>query len=393
MERIEKIAQDLRVQNALAAFGQRVDQAVQLITAVQQIPAPTFAEGWRADFIQRCFSEVGLQSVRQDALHNVYGCYPATMPISERPVIISAHNDTVFSAETDLTVQRNGAFIYGPGIGDNATGVAGLLLLAQALQEFTLPLPADVWFVANVGEEGLGDLRGMRAVVNHFGRQATYVIVEGGLYGQISHQAIGVRRFRIEVKAPGGHSWGSFGNASAVHELGHMIVAIATLPVPEAPKTTYNVGVIEGGTSVNTIAQSATLLLDLRSEDPAALADLEQAVEKIVARANSGRGEEGYSGVTAAMSLIGNRPAGHIPRHAPLVTWAEAALRQVGCQQVSFIASSTDANIPLSQGIPAVCIGLTESGNAHRLDEYMDPTYLPNGLGQLLLLTLAAAGF
>lgn len=387
MNRIEKIAQDRRVQAALAGFREGLAQAVELVIAVQQIPSPTFSEARRASFVQRRFEELGLCDVTRDELHNVYGRLPASPSTTSPPVIISAHNDTVFPPETDLTVRRNGRRVHGPGIGDNATGVAGLLLLAQALQEYKLQPENELWFVANVGEEGLGDLRGMRAVVERFDREATYLVVEGGLYGQISHEAIGVRRFRIEVETAGGHSWGCFGSPSAVHELGHLIAAIDDLVVPTEPKTTYNVGVIEGGTSINTIAPSASLLLDLRSEDPDVLARLVADVEEIVTGAN------GRSPVNITMTQIGDRPAGQIPRHTPLVAWTEAALRYVGCQKTTYIASSTDANIPLSQGMTAVCVGLTESGNAHRLDEYIDPTHLPDGLGQLLLLALAAAGF
>lgn len=393
MNRIEKIAQRANVQAALNHFSDCVAEMVELAVAIQQIPAPTFAETKRAAFVQSHFEALDLQDVEKDALHNVYGRYsaPAPAPATHPPIIISAHTDTVFSAETDLTVHHKDGYIYGPGLGDNSTGVAGLLFLAQILQKFNLYPAADLWFVANVGEEGLGDLRGMRAVVERFGREAIYIVVEGGLYGQISHQAIGVRRYRITVNAPGGHSWGSFGNPSAIHELGQIIAAISRLIVPEEPKTTYNVGMIEGGTSINTIAQSANLLLDLRSEEPVALVQLVSTVEGIVTKANGGpHGRK--DGVTVSMQLIGNRPAGSIARDAPLVSWAEAALHYVGCQDVTYIMGSTDANIPLSQGIAAVCIGLTKSGNAHRLDEYIDPTYLPKGLGQLLLLTLAAAG-
>jgi di/tripeptidase len=263
--------------------------------------------------------------------------------------------------------------------------VAGLLLLLEAMNQFSLRSQADVWFVANVGEEGMGDLRGMRAVGERFGTSATYLVVEGGLYGQIAHQAIGVRRFRLDVTANGGHSWANFGRSSAIHALAHMITQIDGLSVPKTPKTTYNVGIIEGGTSVNTIAQSASCLLDLRSEDVGALAQLVQEVQAIVARAQK-RGE-----VQVAMTQVGDRPAGQISRQAPLVQWAEAALHAVGCPTVTYIIGSTDANIPLSMGAQAVCVGLTESGNAHRLDEYIDPSKLPQGLGQLLLLMLAAA--
>lgn len=389
MDTVADIAQHPAVQTALADFHQRLPEALDLIIAIQQISAPTFAEGRRADFIEQQFEQQGLCFVAQDDLHNVFGCLPG-VDRERPPVIVSAHLDTVFAEQTNLTVWHEEKRIYGPGIGDNSTGVAGLLLLAQAIQTMGVPLAADLWFVANVGEEGLGDLCGMRAVVERFGQQATYIVVEGGLFGQLSHQAIGVRRFRIQVKAPGGHSWGNFGATNAIHVLGHLIVAIDGLSVPETPKTTYSIGVIEGGTSVNTIAESASLLLDLRSEDIVCLEALVNQVRTIVQQLNDNQ-RHGWEGVEIIMTPVGNRPAGSLPRHAPLVVWAESALRQVGRTAVKYIAGSTDANIPLSIGGNAICLGLTESGHAHRLDEYIDPTHLANGLGQLLLVTLAAA--
>ncbi|RMG92736.1 MAG: M20/M25/M40 family metallo-hydrolase [Chloroflexi bacterium] len=392
MKRVKLLAHEEIVQAALQELQGNIAAILDSIVAIQQIPAPTFAEAERASYMRAQFEALGLQDVEEDSLHNVYGRFPAASSAERPPVVVSAHLDTVFPAGTALPARRNGRFLYGPGIGDNATGLAGLLALARTLTTYHFSLPADVWLVANVGEEGLGDLCGMRAVVKRFGQQARYIIVEGGLYGQISHQAIGVRRFRIEIEAPGGHSWGNFGNASAVHELGKIIAQITSLSVPQNPKTTYNVGVIEGGTSINTIAQTASMLLDLRSEAPEALAELETAVREIVAQANE-TAKHKHTGVRVTMEQIGNRPAGSIPRQSPLVKMAVAALHQVGCSRVSYIASSTDANIPLSQGIPAVCIGLAESGNAHRLDEYLDVTHLPNGLAQLLLLTLAAARY
>ncbi len=392
MNIIEKIAQDERVQAALQDLAAQTDRVVETAVSIQQIAAPTFAEGERATFILSQLEALGLCDVEHDDLYNVYGRLPAASPGNHPPVIISAHMDTVFPLDTDLTVKRDGRYIYGPGLGDNSTGVAGILHLAQTLSTHHLQLPADLWFVANVGEEGLGDLRGMRAVVKRFGREASYIVVEGGLFGQISHQAIGVRRFRIEVNAGGGHSWGNFGRASAIHELAHLIVEIDRLAVSTSPKTTYNVGVIEGGISINSIAQSASMLLDLRSEDAGALAELVKAVEMIVHSARERLSRKGDVDVAINISQIGNRPAGSIPSQSPLVTAAEDALRFVGCEQVNYVASSTDANIPLGQGIPAVCVGLTQSGNAHRLDEFIDPLFLSAGLSHLLLLVLASAG-
>jgi di/tripeptidase len=226
----------------------------------------------------------------------------------------------------------------------------------------------------------------MWAVVERFGGEAIYLIIEGGLYGQISHWAIGVKRYEITIRTPGGQSWGNFGQPSAIHELGRLITAISKLQVPKRPKTTYNVGVIEGGTSVNTIAQSAKMLLDLRSEEPQRLAILAEEVAKLVALRHK------PPTVMIEMTQIGNRPAGQLTRENPLVQQAIAALKYVGCSQISYIASSTDANVPLSEGYTAVCLGLTESTYAHRLDEYMDSTHLAAGMQQLLLLTLSAAG-
>lgn len=388
MNQVTRIAQDNAVRQLQSRFENDITTLVDLAIAIQQIPAPTFEEAVRARFIQQKMGQIGLADVFQDELHNVYGRLPS--PATGPPVIISAHSDTVFPANTDLTVRREGEHVFGPGIGDNSMGVAGILFLAETLiSRSLLSLPRPIWFVSNVGEEGLGDLRGMRAVVDHFGGEATYLVVEGGLFGQISHEAIGVRRYKIEVTTTGGHSWGSFGKRSAIHEIGRLIARIDQIAVPRTPKTTYNVGVIEGGTSINTIAQSAKMLLDLRSESPEALDNLVQEVQTIVERAN-GRLREKAS---VTMTEIGNRPAGSISREDPLVQVASEALAVAGWSHVNYITSSTDANIPLSRGIPAVCVGLTESNNAHRLDEYISLRYLPIGMHQLLLLTLAAAGY
>lgn len=388
MNRIYNIAQDARVQLALRAFHVHQREQLELIINIQQIAAPTFGEATRAQFVQTRFEALGLCDVAQDELHNVYGRLPGAQ--SGSPVIVSAHLDTVFPLETDLSVVRNGRYLYGPGIGDNSTGVAGLIAIVQALQDNQLTLPHDVWFVANVCEEGLGNLRGITAVVDRFGGDATYIVVEGGLFGRVCHQAIGVSRFRIEVSGPGGHSWGSFGTPSAIHVLSRIVAVIDDIKVPEAPRTTYNVGTIEGGTSINTIAQMASLQLDLRSENIKILDKLVQDVRRIVAET-----EHSYAadGIEISMDVIGQRPAGAIPRENPLVQFAVDALNYVGYRNINFMIGSTDANIPLSRGITAVCIGLTESANAHRTDEYIDPIHLPDGLSQLLLLVLAAADF
>lgn len=390
MKSINELSRNPDIRSALAEFQARLDGIVEQVIAIQQIPAPTFEEETRARFIEERFKALGLEDVNRDALNNVYGRLPGTSSALP-PVVLSAHLDTVFPMNTDLAIRREGNLIYGPGIGDNSTGVAGLLQTAQAIRDNRLAHTADIYFVANVGEEGLGDLRGMRAVVDRFGGDAIYIVVEGGLYGKLIHQAVGVRRYRIQISAPGGHSWGGFGAASAIHQLGHLIVDIDNLAVPAIPKTTYNVGIIQGGISINTIANSAELWLDLRSEGVVALEQLVKDVEEIVRTRNKRYALEG-DGVEIKMHRVGDRPAGSISRQSPLVAGAEAALRAVGCEDVHYIVSSTDANIPLSRGYEAVCLGLTHSGNSHRPDEFMDKTNLPAGLGQLLLVTLAAAG-
>lgn len=392
MGRIERIANCSQVQEALTSFSTRKDEIVDWIIEIQQIPAPTFSEIARAKFIESRFIQLGLSDVNQDGLHNVYGRIPGAQPNAHKPVVVSAHSDTVFPAGTDLRVRWDNDRLHGPGVGDNSTGVAGLLATVDALRRYELQPNADLWFVSNVGEEGMGDLCGMREVVNKFGRQAIYIVVEGGLFGQIAHEAVGVRRFRIDVETAGGHSWGSFGNASAIHELSYLIAAIARLNVPTKPKTTYNVGVVEGGTSVNTIASSATMLLDLRSESSDELDRLVNLVADIVRRAQK-RAFRRDNTVKFSIEPVGHRPAGRIPRNTPLISWAEEALRYSGSSTVLYVSGSTDANIPLSLGVPSVCVGLTESANSHRLDEYIETGNLPSGLQQLLLLVLAAGDY
>lgn len=390
MNDIARIARKAPVKKALKAFENGLEEALDLAIEIQQIPSPTFHEADRADFVRTRFSELGLVDVQQDEMHNVFGRLPGTNP-DLPPVIISAHIDTVFDQATDLTVTRlNGEgenILYGPGLADNSMGVAGILLLADVLGRFNIRPKTDIWFVGNVAEEGLGDLKGMRSVVQRFQQAEAYIIVEGGSYGHIFHGAIGVRRYRITVRTDGGHSWGNFGSPSAIHILGRFIAAVDDLVVPRKPKTTYNVGVIEGGTTINSIASEAALLLDLRSAGPEELSTLVVQVKKLVDK--FGR----KKGVKVEMEEIGNRPAGEIPVDTPLVVWATQALTEVGFDTYSLLSGSTDANIPISKGYPAVCIGLANAGNTHRLDEYLDPTHLTNGLCQLLLLTLAAAGY
>lgn len=368
-----------------AALADLADYRPTLATAIeiQQVPAPTFAERPRSVLVSQRMQALGLHDVEIDELGNVYGRRPG---IVERPaLLISAHLDTVFPADTDLSIRYEGERVYGPGIGDNSVGVAGLLRLAEIYQRCDLPMQGDIWFVANVGEEGLGDLRGMRAVVERLRtRIGGVIVIEGCDFGSLHHQAIGVRRFRIEARGPGGHSWGNFGTPSAIHVLVCLAARLTELQVPVSPRTTFNIGMISGGTSVNTIAHYASMLLDLRSVSSAVLSDLVSEVYRLVEEATLDQPE-----VHLQIVKVGDRPSGAIPREHPLVQAAVAAYQMVGAQ-ISFQQSSTDANIPLSLGIPAICVGLTDGGNAHRTDEYILPTNLGRGMQALLLLSLAA---
>lgn len=381
---------------ALAQLANSRQQLLAKAIRIQQIAAPTFGEAERARWVKQQWQTLQLDDVEQDALENVYARIPGQR--SAPALLISAHTDTVFPFETDLNIQHeaetaaqvgNGK-IYGPGLGDNSVGVAGLLLLAETLQRLPPP-PVDIWLVANSGEEGLGDLRGMRAAVDHL--QPTLgacIVIEGMGLGRIVHQALGSQRYRISVHAPGGHSWSAFGAASAIHVLVQLAAGLTQLEAPRRPRTTFNIGRISGGTSINTIAQHATLELDLRSESGESLEEIVAQSLEIVARYQSP--EWRARGVIVSAQLIGDRPSGQISRKHPLVQAAMQVLTSFGLDFDSSMAlSSTDANVPLSRNIPAVCIGLSDGGNAHRLDEWINPKFMGQGMQQLLALTWWAA--
>jgi tripeptide aminopeptidase len=349
-----------------------------LAVEIQQIPAPTFHEAQRAAFVRARFQAEGLSAVQSDRLGNVYACLKGARRAA-RPLVVTAHLDTVFPASVALTLHREDQRLAGPGIGDNALGVAGLFGLLWALRERRTRLPGDLWLVANVCEEGLGDLRGMRAVVERFGeRPLAYLVLEGMALGQIYHRGLGVRRYRITIRTAGGHSWIDYGSPSAVHELTALAARLAALKPPPEPRTTLNIGVISGGTSVNTIAAEAALELDLRSESPAALQTLASQVEQLCASARR-------PGVTVEVETIGARPPGEIPAAHPLVRLAQSILRSLDLEARLNIGS-TDANLPLSRGLPAIALGLTHGSGAHTVHEYIFLPPLEKGLEQLIRL-------
>jgi acetylornithine deacetylase/succinyl-diaminopimelate desuccinylase-like protein len=354
-----------------------VNRTLDLAVEIQQIPAPTFAEAERSKFILESFRKHGLKDITQDDLGNVFARYPGKDQAS--PLIVTAHMDTVFPADTDLSVHRTASRIRGPGIGDNSIGIAGLSGLFWALQDAGTQLPADVWLVANVGEEALGNLIGMQAVVERFGDQpVAYLVIEGMAYGRVYHRGLGVRRYGIEVQTKGGHSWVNYGHPSAIHELAALVSVFTGILLPKKPRTTLNVGKICGGVSVNTIAQEASLELDLRSIDPESLCELVSQVEDLVRAAN-------HEGVRVTMESLGERPVGELPQDHSLVQLAAEVLKEQGIQP-DLNVGSTDANIPLSLGFAAICVGLTTGGGAHTLEEYINTRQLKQGLEQLVAL-------
>ncbi len=347
-----------------------------LAVEIQQIPAPTFSEAQRAGFVRARFEAEALADVSSDPAGNIYARLPGQSQTTP-PLVVSAHLDTVFPLDIDLRISRRPERIAGPGIGDNSLGVAGLFGLVWLLRERQVCLPTDMWLVANVCEEGLGDLRGMRSVVERFGANVqAYLVLEGMAYGYIYHRALGVDRYRITARTAGGHSWKDYGQPSAVHELAALVTHLTSMPLPRTPRTTLNVGRIFGGTSVNVVAAEASLELDLRSESAATLAEVVRQVQAVADAATR-------PGVQVDMRQIGYRPAGELPAGHPLVRLAEGILSQQGVSPTLTIGS-TDANVPLGRGIPAVCLGLSTGDGAHTVHEFIHTAPLKSGMEQLL---------
>jgi acetylornithine deacetylase/succinyl-diaminopimelate desuccinylase-like protein len=359
------------------------DALLELAIAIQQVAAPTFAEKERANFVQAKFIEEGLQDVSQDEAGNVYARMAGTG--SGAPLVAVAHLDTVFPIETRLEVRRETGKVHGPGLGDNSMGVAALFGLVWLIRQRKIELGGDLWLVADVGEEGLGDLRGMRGVVERFGANVQgYLIVEGLALGHVYHSAIGVRRYRVTARTAGGHSWSDYGQPSAVHELARLVTQLTALHVPVQPRTTLNVGVIAGGTTVNTLAEEAWFELDLRSENVDTLAVLATQVEKLIASANR-------PSVSVEGRVTSQRPAGEISPNHPLVQLGLNCLLQQGISG-NLTSGSTDANIPLSRGYPAVVLGVTTGGGAHTKKEYILTEPIEQGMNQLVCFVSRAWG-
>ncbi len=361
------------------AATKRTEAVAQLAQRICEVPAPTGNEWKRAQLVASLWRERGY-TPEIDAVGNVYirrGKH------EDRPVLmLLAHTDTVFPQTTPISVKRQGDILRGPGIGDNSVNVAAMLSALDILDVLGRETEVDIVAVADVGEEGLGNLLGARTAVERYREQLGAVIAIDGDLGKITHVAVGSKRWRITVRGPGGHSYGAFGTPSAIHGLGRIIAAIADLEAPQQPKTTFNIGVIEGGTSVNTIAPYATALLDLRSTDITALEQIADKMRKIVE-------QRAGSGLQTEIEVLGTRPAGERSRSDPLVQLADVAINWLGMEP-KYGAGSTDANIPISLNIPAVCIGITKIERAHTLEEFLYVPPIGDGLAQLIRLCIEA---
>jgi acetylornithine deacetylase/succinyl-diaminopimelate desuccinylase-like protein len=369
------------VEQCLAAALEVVDDVIDLTCDLARIPAPTFAERERAEFFARRLDELGLEGASIDNLSNVTARVPGAD--ASGSLVLAGHLDTVFPMDTPLTIERRGDRLHGPGIGDNSLGAAAVAFMPVILRRIGIEPPLDLVVTGNVGEEGLGDLCGIRRVVDSTPDLRGVIAVEGHNLGRVTHIAVGSRRIRVQVKGPGGHSWGDFGRPNAIHVASEIISELAKIPTPPAPKTTLSVGMIEGGISVNTIPPAVSFLVDMRSVDHATLLKNYDRVERIL--------RQPRAGVTVTWDLIGDRPAGSVPFDDPMVRHALDILHDLGIAPIPD-ASSTDANISISRGIPSVCIGLTSGGNAHRPDEYIDIPPIALGLAQLAALIVRAGG-
>jgi acetylornithine deacetylase/succinyl-diaminopimelate desuccinylase-like protein len=375
--------------------GKIMDWQAQLVA----IPAPPFGEQARTEWLTARFVEAGLSEVHTDEAGNVFASLPAAKlpPESTGPVVLlSAHLDTVFPIATPLRPILNGERLQAPGACDNGAGVVGMLAIAHALLHAKAELPAPLILLGNVGEEGEGDLRGVRHLYQHdalAGRIAAHIVLDGAGADSAVTQALGSRRYQVTISGPGGHSFTDAGTPNPIAALAFALSALAETALPEEPRTTLNLGTIHGGTSVNSIPERAQASVDMRSTDPEQLLRLEvalhRAVEDAVERKNASAKSRGKGVLSFSIAKIGDRPAAQLPADSPLLEALRAVDRHLGLR-TDLRLGSTDANIPLSLGVPALSMGAGgDGGGAHTQAEWYSAKDREVGLRRVLLLTLA----
>jgi tripeptide aminopeptidase len=393
---IEKLAQDSRCARGLAWIDKNAawltDQQIQ----ITEIPAPEFGEGPRGGFVKKEFEAVGLK-VQTDKTGNVVAVRAGSN--TKDVVLFTAHLDTVFPSGTDVRVKRNGGRLQAPGISDNGAGLAALLGLAHALAESRVTTMKTIVLAADVGEEGEGNLRGIRALVDSYGPRLSAVIaVDGASTEHVTTQGIASRRFEVAITGPGGHSWSDFGAPNPITALARGIVRFSSIHLPDDPRSSFNFGIIEGGTSVNSIPARAAVRIDLRSEEDAELNRMETALhdamqagarEEMLARPD---GRIDSDPLEVKFRSLGARPGGKLPEDSPFLETVRSVERYLGNGSRSE-RSSTDANIPLAAGIPAIALGGGgKGGGSHTLTEWYEPEGRELGLKRLFLIALATAG-
>lgn len=392
---IKRITLSAQFKKAAATLDAQHEQWVKNTIAITEIPAPPFKEEVRAKAYLAMFRERGLSETEIDEEGNVLGLRRGTK--GGGPVVVSAHLDTVFPEGTNVKVRREGDKLYAPGVADDSAGLATLLAWIDAMNAGGIRTRSDILFVGTVGEEGLGDLRGVRHLFNkgkYKGRVKAFFTVDGGGLDSITTGGTGSKHYRLTFKGPGGHSYNAFGIVNPAAALSGTIAELYRLQVPKTPKTTYNVGTIGGGTSVNSIPQEVHAEIDLRSESPKELATLEQSFLGIVARAtateNAAR-SKGAGSISADVKASGERPAGQTPESSDIVRLATAAYRAEGTS-LKYRTSSTDANLPMSLGIPAVNVSKAASGGRlHSPDEWIGIEKVDNvRLKRILLATIVS---
>jgi tripeptide aminopeptidase len=409
-QRITRLATLTAVHRAFHWLHLHQPQLRQWQLEMVRIPAPPFGEAARAAWFLERFDQLGLTNVHLDkegnalaelaqtetppqTVANLSSVKSAAGLASTPVVLLSAHLDTVFPVGTLCDPIESGPRIYAPGICDNAAGLTALLGIAAALRYANISPPIPILFAANVGEEGQGDLRGMRHLFEqglYRNRIAAALVLEGGGTSTVVTRALGSLRLRITVTGPGGHSWIDAGAPNPILILSRILTAIADMELPAAPLTTLNVGHVSGGTSINSIPESATALLDLRSTDPNHLHATEAAVRKICANFLATPISQNAKTVTPEVTIqnIGNRPAAVLPDNSPLLETLRAVDRHLTLRTETHLGS-TDANIPLSLGIPAMAIGTGGTGGGiHTLQEWYDPTGRETALRRILLTLL-----
>ncbi len=400
-EDVARIAGLASVRSALGWLRSQEPQFAQWQLEASRIPAPPFGEAARGEWLSAQFRDLGLEDVHIDEVGNVLGL---SSGLGGQYVTLSAHIDTVFPAGTPLNVRQQGSRLYGPGVSDNGAGVTAMLAIAGALRTCKLSHSLPILFVGNVGEEGEGDLRGMRHLFStpRWKDSILYsLVLDGAGCDTIVSEALGSRRFEVIVRGPGGHSWSDFGAPNPILVLANAMAMFAQTPVSPSPKTTFNIGVVRGGTSVNSIPESASMRVDIRSTSMNEMERLEDSLRLALDRAvadevqnqeKRGTAQRRLGGLSTEVVPIGNRPAGELSSNAHILQVIRAVDAQLG-NAAQVHRASTDANVPLSLGREAIAIGGGGSGGgAHTLQEWFDCGGRELGLRRILIALLALAG-